>query len=192
MKDFLYKLFCRIFKQNLLERDLVSCAEAIEHARKNDAESKRSIQMVEASLYIDRPVIYFSNEYDNPVVGFVKTVTTVTKANCPMLLVHDYLQNEEVMVHPNWPSLQHYNDQVLQAFCQMDRNLLITFLYGRYRTGDQSDKVQFNKIPHPGFLTVPEMIGRLQQNGFYQRLRAFREQRQAHEQAIRQKALQEN
>lgn len=187
MRDFFFNLFKKLFAKEFSSMESELLQKVTNKVRQTDIESKRCIETIEANMLVSHPVIYFSNEYDNVVVGFVKSVVTVTKADCPMLLVHDYVRNDEVVVHHRWPTLQMFSEQVLNSFCAIDRNALLTFLYGRYRDSSLPE-MDYRKKPETGFLTLPQLIGRLQHNGFYEKLREYRAQTKTK----KAKALQEH
>jgi hypothetical protein len=166
VKAFLFELFRKFFKKELAQVK----QEVMNHWQQHQMSRKRDIEVMTCQQLVGQPVIYISNEVDNLVVGFVSSVQFVTQAQQPMLLVHDYISDKEVMVHNAWPVLQSYSAQSLQALMMMDRNSMIALFYGRYRTANTIvDKGPANKV-----LTAPQILGYLQKNGFYKKMNEYR------------------
>jgi hypothetical protein len=79
------------------------------------AEKDRSNRQI-AEFSVGTPVICISNEWDDPVVGFVTHIEYITKAQNPVPVVMDYLSGREVMV---MGAVYDFTDQRLDAFLKL-------------------------------------------------------------------------
>lgn len=66
--------------------------------RKRSEESRADSDLITQQEFVGKPVISFSNEWENPIIGFCTEITFITKAQNPVLMVKDYLTGETLMV----------------------------------------------------------------------------------------------
>lgn len=138
-------------------------------ARDEDAERRRETEIIVLQGFIGKPVLYFSNEVQAPVVGFGERIEFITRARCPVLIVSDYLKFEETMV---MGTVRHYTDQLFHAAFTVDPNTLIALLYPSY------DGHEVDKKPLGRQFSKTQAMDILQARGFCERLKAFREGRE--------------
>ena len=64
----------------------------------NEREQRRlEIDAIELSWFLNKLVICVSNEHENVTVGYGKEITSITKSNVPMLVVHDIVRDVDIL-----------------------------------------------------------------------------------------------
>ncbi len=162
--DLIWKIVKKLFSSKFQKEFQSFYFEKIEQYRNERIESDRNIRTTELSMFINKPVICISNEWETPVIGFATSIGFISKANDPVLIVHNYLDNQEAMI---LGSTFYYNTQRFDALFKLDPFELCSFIYGRY-----TEQV-FEKEIREKLLTKEEVKQLLEQNGFYNRLNLF-------------------
>lgn len=115
--------------------------------------------------FLGKPVMYFSNEVQPPLVGFGKQLELITQAKQPVLIIEDYLTDQDMMAMGR---IRHYTEQLLTAAFTVEPNTLIALLYPVY------DAVEVDKKPLGKQYTLMEARRVLTDRGFYERLQTYR------------------
>lgn len=162
MKKIFFKLFSSVFSESLNGLVTSESDQAVSRFRKNENERKQECSILELGLLVGKPVIAISNEWDNPVVGFAKEITLVSKANNPYLVIHDYLTDQEVIP---LGKVFFYTEQRFEAVMKLDPFELCCLLY----TNTFSDRTYVKEIRQQRD-TREVIIQKLTESGFYERV----------------------
>lgn len=162
MKRIFFKLFSSVFSESLNRLVTSERDQAVSRFRENESERKQEYSLLELGLLVGKPVIAISNEWDNPVVGFAKEITLVSKANNPYLVVHDYLTGQEVIP---LGKVFFYTEQRFDAVMKLDPFELCSLLY----TNSFSDRT-FVKDIRQQRDSREDLIQKLTESGFYDRV----------------------
>jgi hypothetical protein len=100
----------------------------------------KSREQMEMEMHLNNLVICVSNEVENITVGYAKEIIFLTKAKQPFLIVHDIVNNREIMP---MGTIYTYTEQKFNALNNMEPNERIALIYARY-----SDE-EVNKSPAP-------------------------------------------
>lgn len=168
MREFLFSLFSWMFSDQITQQIQSSINDALNKYRQDEHGRKNECEAITLDQFVGHPVIAFSNEIQTPVVGFAISIEYVTKGNCPMLVVYDYISDQPVLVPGHF---RYYSDAFLRSVVKMDPHALQHLLYGTYRTSYSADKVPVEN----NNMTLRQIIGKLNKNGFYMKLSAYEE-----------------
>ena len=166
IKDRLFNLVSGFFHNQI---ELVKYQTEIK-AQLSREERNRETRIIELSMYLDKPVICISNEWDTPIIGFVTQIGSVTKAEDPVLIVRNYLDGQEYLV---LGKTFHYTDQRFNALFKLDPFEWCAFIYGDYLEED------FNKNKSGKLMDKEKVIQLLEVNGFFEKLVNYRERQKA-------------
>lgn len=166
IKDKLFEMVSGFFHNQI---ELIKYKEQIA-AKLNQDNRKREAEISELSMYLQKPVICISNEWDTPIIGFVTQIGSVSKAENPALIVRNYLDGQEYLV---LGKTFYYTDQRFNALFKLDPFEWCAFLFGRYCDEDY-DKEKSGEV-----LDKEKVIQLLEVNGFFEKLKTYRECQQA-------------
>lgn len=71
---------------------------------------------INANLLLGHPVIAIPNEWCNPVIGFVTKIQSVSIINNPVPVIHDYVENREVL---SMAIVRFYSDQLFDVMVRL-------------------------------------------------------------------------
>ena len=128
----------------------------------------RESETIELSQFVGRPIICISNEWETPKIGFGKRIEFITKAENPILCMHNYLDDKEYLI---MGTSFYFTEQRFDALFKLDPFELCSFIYGRYLF-DRMDKEKCNELK--GKEEVKQL---LEVSGFYKRLEKFNQSR---------------
>jgi len=78
--------------------------------------------------FIGAPLVYVSDQNENPAVGFGLRIEEDKKLGHPVLVIHDYISDREKRAESKpYP----YTSQIFQAVFSLNRNTLIALLHRR-------------------------------------------------------------
>lgn len=78
--------------------------------------------------FIGAPLVYVSDQNENPAVGFGLRVEEDRQLGRPVLIIHDYISDREKRAETKpYP----YTSQIFQAVFSLNRNTLIALLHRR-------------------------------------------------------------
>jgi hypothetical protein len=157
------RVFSWVFKDRL-EHERLLMQDEILNAR---IQNKQWQERWEVESFLGKPVIYFSNEVQAPLIGFGERLELITAAKQPVLVIKDYVTNEEMM---GMGRVRHYTEQLFFAAFNVDPNTLIALLYPNY------DGTPVQKQPIGKQYTLYEVNRILTVNGFFDRLKQYREE----------------
>lgn len=127
-----------------------------------------SIQLIpedkDIEFFIDKPVIVITNEWRNPIIGFVNDIDKEKNS----LVVYDYISDKEVTVNSRTFI---FTEQRYQLVIKLDPFELCSILYPEecFETDFRKDKREF-------LLNPEEINSRLRQNCFWKDLLEYREE----------------
>ena len=162
MKKMFFNLFSSVFSDSLNRLLTSERDKAVSLFRKLESERKQEYSLLDLGLLVGKPVIAISNEWDNPVIGFAKEITLVSKANNPYLVVHDYLTGQEVIP---LGKVFFYTEQRFEAVMKLDPFELCSLLY----TNSFSDRT-FVKDIRQQRDSREDLVQKLTESGFYDRV----------------------
>lgn len=155
-KSLLYRLFTKLFAGKY-------SADITEALKKGNAEySDRSdkAEMLYLSNFIGKPVICISNEWENPVIGFGTQIQLITKAQNPVLVVHDYVTGQDLIV---MGKVFVYTSQRFNTLMKLTPFELMSFVYSNYEDDIHKDVKSERE-------TKTVIIGKLIASGFFIKL----------------------
>lgn len=139
MKKLIFNIFKKIFDKQIKKE---VCQE-LNLWKKNhfneEWEKRNQIEKIELEMYVGKPVIYVSNEWANPIIGFGKEVIEITKAKTPTLIVHDYISGEDRMI---LGKVYHYTEQRFNAFSKLTPFEACSLLYPQFNWNTTFNKVK--------------------------------------------------
>lgn len=137
-------------------------------AAQQEEERKRRDQFrrVELEGCIDRPVIIVPNEWDNPVVGFGKSIMSVGCSQ--VLVVHNYLSMDDVICGG---VRMDFSEQRLDVCLSLDPYQLWA-ITAHNSVGNED----FNKPKSGERWPKEKVMQALEDNGFFTRWQAFKAQ----------------
>lgn len=153
MRQFLFNLaqrVCRSQFEYFKERTLV------DHMAVRDA-NVAAMKLAVMNELVGKPVICLSNEYDNPLVGFVEEVQLITKSESPVYIVWDCIGYQRLMV---LGQTFKYSHGLLEMVFTADRMRLNELIY-------RDDPKRVYKMPGVPLLKLSEAKTILQQRGFF-------------------------
>lgn len=136
------------------------------------AHSERQI----AEFSVGTPVICISNEWKDPVIGFVSQIEYITQAKNPVPVVMDYLSDRELMV---MGAVYDFTFQRLDAFLKLapHERWVMAQRYGFHPYGKDlsiDDLLEMSMNPKP-LLSSIQIYNKLQESGFMNRYIKFME-----------------
>lgn len=160
------------FKQWLTKKLQIDVNKQIDKAIVEDREKDRlqrqydrkANKYTRLEAYCNRPVIVFSNELDNPVVGFGKSIVSFNTNSDPLLKVTDYLANKELLC---FGKIYHYSEPLLKWYYETDPRLVLSLIYNKHFNTDANIDVILS-----GLYSYDVVLDILEQNGFFERLKA--------------------
>jgi len=139
MKNFFYNLFKSSFKHHIdAEYQL-----AVQKERDSVHERKREFTKAELQLFVGKPVISISNEWDNPIIGEGLEIIEITKSKNPKLVIRDFLTGDEVF--PMGGHIFIYTEQRFNAIMKLDPFELCSLLYSNTFFDNTFEKVKSGK-----------------------------------------------
>ena len=118
----------------------------MEEYTKSREQRHKECKVFELEEHINNLVICVPNEIQNVTVGYGKEITYITRANEPVLIVHDLVRNKDILV---LGKIFSYTPQKFEAFNKLESNERIAILYNRTSTHhvDKEDTKNENPIP---------------------------------------------
>jgi ribosomal protein S17E len=98
-----------------------------EHEKQKEEENKR-IKVFQLEEHLGKLVICVSNEIQNVTVGYGKELIYITQAKQPQLVVHDIVNDCEIMP---FGIVFAYTEQKFKALNSLEHNERIAILYNR-------------------------------------------------------------
>ena len=120
--------------QNEIHKELVKVRE--EHDK-----NRVEIEFNTISYFVGKPVICFSNEWANPLIGFGKYVKCITKANSPVLCMHNYLDDREYLV---FGIVYHFTEQRFNALFKLNPFERCAFIFNRMSSEDFNKEKKYH------------------------------------------------
>lgn len=117
-----------------------------EKERKERWESVKKAQEAELEMHLGNLVICLPNEIENLTVGYGKEIQYITQDKSPVLIVHDIVRNEDVMI---LGLVFAYTDQKFNALNKLDANERIAIYYSRLGDEDLDKSATKNEDPMP-------------------------------------------
>lgn len=137
-------------------------------AEKEQRENREFIQVLELEYHLNKPVMAFSNEFEDPVVGITLRVDLITQGRSPVLVVHDYVSNKEVTI---MGVVTAYHEEFLEKLLAIDPCVRLALLYRTsYNNPYPSTVEKYNRYGEVTLSTYEEIKEKLSANGFYDRL----------------------
>lgn len=129
---------------------------------KQSTEQMKQIELFELQELVGKKVISISNEWDNPQIGVALRIELITQAQNPVLIIKDYLSNQEVMIMGKTYA---YTPQRLQAVLKLNPFELCSLIYtytsvfDKPKTGvrQQSDVIM-SKLAQSGFFALDDTL----------------------------------
>lgn len=137
-----------------------------QQARTELFERSDACRRIQADMLLGRPVIAVSNEWCNPVIGFVTKIEEVSKGNNPIPVIHDYIENYEVL---SMGVVRFYSDQLFDVMMRLtpfERWAVVT---------DTHSHFDYTKVKRESILTRYEIQQKLTDNGFFERWRMYKD-----------------
>ena len=161
------KLLRLLFRGTIESIEKQSRIKGQDEERNRRLEDRKYVDTLLLENFIDKPVMCFSNEFSDPVVGFGKKIISITQAEQPMLVIKNYLTGEEVFC---FGQLFHYHEELFKQMMTMDRKALLALVYHVTHCDSYvsfSDKETKTKN---SMKTYEEIRSELERSGFYKRL----------------------
>lgn len=98
----------------------------VQDRQPEQSESIKSIKEIELETFINKLVIFVSNEVSNVTVGYGKEICHITKAKIPMLVIYDIVNKEEIMP---LGKMFDYTEQKFNALNKLEPNERIALFY---------------------------------------------------------------
>jgi hypothetical protein len=64
---------------------------------KEQCEQKRTFEEEALSKFVGQPVLVVSNNWEDPVIGIMKSIAFITQAQSPVPVVYDYVSSKELI-----------------------------------------------------------------------------------------------
>lgn len=165
--SFLYSIFEKMFQKEIKQKINIEKANALEAYREAKHKENKQFKLFDMETLLGKPVISISNEWDNPIVGFVTNIEFLSKAQNPTFVIQDYVSNEKVIV---MGITYGYTEQRFNALMKLDPFETCSLIYQNY-CSTSLNPFEKNKS---GIRESKEMIiQKLKENGFYQKLNNF-------------------
>jgi hypothetical protein len=161
----LYSLFSTIFSKDIAASNEKSAKLAVEKYKEEQKGLKKIFKNFEFTEMIGKPIIWLPNEWDNPVIGFVVDLTSVSASEQPAMLVHDYVRNESIVVMSGYHA---YTQQTFDALMKLD-----PFEYCSIHYKKGSNFKPFKKEITQTRNSPDEIVELLKNNGFYEKVTEF-------------------
>lgn len=129
-------------------------------ANEKDRQQRVHISEVsELDMFVGKPVICISNEWETPIIGLATRIDFISQAQNPVLCVLNYLDVKEYLV---LGKTFFFTTQRFDALFKLSPFELCSFIYGRYLQED------FDKEKSGELLTKEKVVNLLDVNGFYE------------------------
>ncbi len=115
-------------KQKVIQQAQGDIYQKWHQEREERALSSKRAREFELEEHLGKLVICLSNEIENLTVGYGKEIQYITQAQDPVLIVHDIVRNEDVMI---LGIVFNYTEQKFHALNRLDANERISLFYGR-------------------------------------------------------------
>jgi hypothetical protein len=129
-------MFNLFTNKKLIEQAKNEVYSDLNEEKKRDATRKNECIVIELEMKLGKLVIYVSNKMENVKVGVAKSITYITKAKNPILIVEDIITKQEVMV---LGIIFDYSEQKFNGLNKLDTNERIAILYKNF-TSEYVDK----------------------------------------------------
>lgn len=160
------RIIARIFKGEIRWQ----AYQLFQEYQKQEDDRREESRRITAEFSVGTPVICISNEWEDPVIGFVSHIEYITKARNPVPVVMDYLSGQELMV---MGVVYDFTRQRLDAFLKLapyERWVMVR-RYGFHHYGKDltiEELLEMSMNPKP-LLTAEQVHDKLIGSDFYDR-----------------------
>lgn len=127
---------------------------------KETNEQREQVELLELEQFLGKRVISVSNEWDNPQIGVALRIEFITQAKSPILIVQDFLSNQEVMI---MGKTYLYTPQRLQAVLKLNPfeacSLIYTYTneFDKPKSGHRDEnEIIMQTLTARGFFAIEE------------------------------------
>lgn len=164
------RIIARIFKGEIRWQ----AHQLFQEYQKQEDDRREESRRITAEFSVGTPVICISNEWEDPVIGFVSHIEYITKARNPVPVVMDYLSGQELMV---MGAVYDFTRQRLDAFMRLnpyERWSMVQKMGFEHHGKDLSieDLLEMSMNPKK-ILTEEEVYDKLIESGFLARVEKF-------------------
>lgn len=160
MKNWLFSFIAPFFTKQIQIIKETSMREGYRNRIDFVEKENRQIEISQLNEMLGKKVICFSNEWENPVIGIVKEITTITQANQPVPVILDYLTMKEgISLTEVYP----YTEQRFEAILKLNPFERCALIYTNFYNDEEFEKPKIGTIN-----TKEEIIKILKHNGFYE------------------------
>ncbi len=131
-------------KNKIIKQTRQAIYAELEEERIANEQRKKEIDVLVLSEHIGKLVICVSNEIENITVGYGKEIIFLTKSQQPFLVVHDIVNDCEVVP---FGKIFAYTEQKFDALNMMDHNARIAILYSADGTHHVSKEESQRGVP---------------------------------------------
>lgn len=167
IKNKLYILFKHYFSVELKAEILLANKQGHQEECERSSTRKKEIEKIQLQMLVNTPVIYISNEWDNPIIGFGDSVYKA--GNRDFLLVKDYVSGEIVMP---MSGVHSYSETLLNGILKLTPFEAASLVYKNH---DWSDEHQKNE--KSTYTNSEDIMNKLKASGFFQEVEKYRSQK---------------
>lgn len=166
LKAKLFSLLKSIFSEEINAEKSNSFRAGMEEQRTSSFKSQSEIKKVEVEMMIGKPVIYVSNEWNDPIVGF--GIGTIDIGSSCVLVIKDYISGTELTVM----SMAHnYSETLLNAILKLNPFETASLVY---RNHDWS----YEHKKYGEYSGKESLEEKLRASGFFNDLKKYEEEKE--------------
>lgn len=160
----------KLFNKQIKHLEAIAASNAVASYREEQTENHRKMKRCEAEMWLDKPIIGLSNEWNEPIVG--ELIEIVEEKNGSFWFVYkNYLTNKEssTLFLPFA-----FSEQKLKTIGKMNPDEYCSLLYeGRSYFGEFRKHPNYGKTRENEFSGYENWVKKLKENGFYDRFGDF-------------------
>lgn len=165
LKAKLFSLVKSFFNEEINAEKSLSFTKGMEQQRESSFKGKCGLKRLEVEMMVGKPVIYISNEWSDPVVGF--GVGTLDIGSSCALIVKDYISGKELTV---MSTAHAYSETLLNAVLKLNPFEAASLLYRNHDWSYEHPKYgQYNGVEY--------IKNKLDTSGFFDELKKYEEKK---------------
>lgn len=166
----MFNLIQKIFAKQIKDLESVAASNAVAQYRKESLENKNNFRKIEAEIWLGKPIIALSNEWNEPIVGELLKIEEF-KNNSFGYVYQNYLTGKETFTLVN-PFA--FSEQKLKILGKLNPDEYCCLFYeGTSHFGEFRKHPNYGKEREQEFTNYENWIIQLNNNGFYEKFGEF-------------------
>ncbi len=165
LKAKLFSLVKSFFSKEIDAEKSLSFFKGMEQQRESSFKEQAGIKRLEVEMMVGKPVIYISNEWADPVVGF--GVGTLDIGSSCVLIIKDYISGKELTV---MSTAHAYSETLLNAILKLNPFEAASLVY---RNHDWS----YEHMKYDQYNGAEYIKNKLASSGFFDELKKYEEKK---------------